>query len=43
MKNADVNPVFKKGDRLDISNYRPVSILPSDSKILEETPIFTNN
>ena len=33
MKNADVAPVFKKGDRLNISNYRPVSILPSDSKI----------
>ena len=36
MKNADVSPVFKKGDRLNIYNYRPVSILPSDSKIFEK-------
>ena len=36
MKNADVTPVFKKGDRLNISNYRPGSILPSDSKIFEK-------
>ena len=36
MKNAEVTPVFKKGDRLNISNYRPVSILPSDSKIFEK-------
>ena len=36
MKNADVTPVFKKDDRLYISNYRSVSILPSDSKIFEK-------
>ena len=36
MKNADVSPVFKKGDRINICNYRPVSILPSDSKIFEK-------
>ena len=36
MKNADVSPVFKKGDHLNKSNYRPVSILPSDSKIFEK-------
>ena len=35
LKNADVTPVFKKGDRLDKCNYRPVSILPSLSKIFE--------
>ena len=33
MKNTDVSPVFKKDDLLNKSNYRPVSILPSDSKI----------
>ena len=36
MKNADVSPVFKKGGRLNICNYGPVSILPSDSKIFEK-------
>ena len=36
MKIADVTPVFKKGDRLNISTYKPVSILPSDSKIFEK-------
>ena len=35
LKNADVTPVFKKGDRLNKCNYRPVSILPSLSKIFE--------
>ena len=34
-KYADISPAFKKGDRLDRSNYRPVSILPSISKIFE--------
>ena len=35
LKYADVTPVFKKGDRLDKTNYRPVSILSSLSKIFE--------
>ena len=35
LKNADVIPVFKKGSRNDIENYRPVSILPNISKIFE--------
>ena len=34
-KYADISPAFKKGDRLDRSNYRPVSILPSIFKIFE--------
>ena len=36
MKYADVSPIFKKGDRLDKSNYRPISILSSLSKIFEK-------
>ena len=32
---ADVSPVFKKGNHNDKTNYRPVSILPSLSKIYE--------
>ena len=35
LKYADVSPVFKKGDRLDKANYRPVSILSALSKIFE--------
>ena len=35
LKNADVIPVFKKKDRNNVENYRPVSILPNLSKIYE--------
>ena len=34
-KTADVIPIFKKGDRADKDNYRPVSILSNLSKIYE--------
>ena len=37
LKNADISPVFKKKDRHDKSNYRPVSILPLLSKPFERT------
>ena len=36
LKNADITPLFKKTDRLLKSNYRPVSILPTLSKIYEK-------
>ena len=35
LKKADVTPVFKKDETFLKSNYRPVSILPSISKIYE--------
>jgi hypothetical protein len=35
MKIAKVRPLFKKGDRQDVQNYRPISVLTVFSKILE--------
>ena len=35
LKLANVTPVFKKKDKLEVGNYRPVSILPTMSKIFE--------
>jgi len=36
LKHARVIPVFKKGDRTDKNNYRPISILPLITKIFEK-------
>ena len=35
LKCADVCPIYKKGNALDVKNFRPVSILPSMSKLFE--------
>ena len=40
IKIAKVIPIFKKGDALETNNYRPISLLPSLSKVLEKL-IFT--
>ena len=40
-KLANVTPIFKKGDKQLIKNYRPISLLPIFGKILENI-IFNN-
>jgi len=36
LKVARVCPIFKSGDKSDFQNYRPISVLPSFSKIFEK-------
>jgi hypothetical protein len=36
LKYAIVKPIFKKGSKQDISNYRPIPLLNSFSKIFEK-------
>ena len=40
-KYADVQPVFKKDDKTDKENYRPISILPNLSKVHETVIRFS--
>ena len=35
-KQAEICPIFKKGDVMNVCNYRPVSILPIVAKIYEK-------
>ena len=39
LKWAEVTPIFRKGLRSQVGNYRPVSILPKVSKLFER-PLF---
>jgi len=36
LKYAVIKPIFKKGNKQDVSNYRPISLLTSFSKIIEK-------
>ena len=40
LKRAKILPIFKNKDNLDITNYRPISILPVISKVYEK--VFYN-
>ena len=39
MKIACINPIFKKGNREQVENYRPISLLPTISKMFRETHV----
>ena len=36
LKYVDITPVYKKGERVDKNNYRPISLLPALSEIFEK-------
>ena len=48
-KKANITPIYKKGEKCIISNYRPISILPICGKLFEKMiydayyEYFTNN
>ena len=43
LKNATVTPTHKSGDQSDPNNYRPISVLPLISKVVERAILIKNN
>ena len=41
LKVAKVVPIFKKEDKLQLKNYRPISVLPVISKIFENYSLLS--
>ena len=41
LKVAKIIPIFKKDDEHDFNNYRPISLLPSISKVFEKTNLYS--
>ena len=41
LKVAKIIPIFKKDDEHDFNNYRPISLLPSISKVFEKNNIYS--
>ena len=42
MKYAKVIPIFKANSPLEVTNYRPISLLPIFNKVMEKTDVCTN-